>query len=113
MTCRCGWRSWRSRPGARTRPAATLDALTATYGLDPAEALPVCAAARPGATPSALLDAVATDWLYRMPAFAKTGNPGRQSYEPVTRTTMDFTMPGPAEVIDPRAHEPRLWDGVR
>ncbi|MGO4632980.1 carboxylesterase/lipase family protein [Streptomyces sp. 2RAF24] len=162
-------------------PAATLDALTAAYGLDPAEALPVFAAARPGATPGELLDAVATDWFYRMPAvrlaeavpgsylyefswrsprfdgalgachalelpfvfdrlhdpayapllgtdppqaladalhgawvsFAKTGDPGWQSYEPATRTTMDFTMPGPAQVSDPRAHERRLWDSVR
>ncbi|MFJ3640892.1 carboxylesterase/lipase family protein [Streptomyces sp. NPDC090108] len=45
-----------------------LRAATAAYGLDPGDALPVYRAARPGASPGELLDAVATDWFYRIPA---------------------------------------------
>ncbi|MEV5550704.1 carboxylesterase family protein [Streptomyces sp. NPDC052309] len=51
-----------------TLSESTLHATTAAYGLDPAAALPVYRAARPGATPGELLSAVATDWFYRIPA---------------------------------------------
>ncbi|MFI0926440.1 carboxylesterase/lipase family protein [Streptomyces sp. NPDC021012] len=64
-------------------PESSLRAMTAAYGLDPAEALPVYrAAARPGATPGELLDAVATDWFYRIPAIRLVESvPGSYLYE--------------------------------
>lgn len=45
-----------------------LRAATAAYGLDPDTALPLYAAARPGASPGDLFSAVATDWCFRIPA---------------------------------------------
>ncbi|WP_030809365.1 carboxylesterase/lipase family protein [Streptomyces sp. NRRL F-2799] len=68
-------------------PAAALDAMTAAYGLVPAEALPVYRASRasaPTATRTAgeLLDAVATDWFYRIPAIRLAESvPGSHVYE--------------------------------
>jgi para-nitrobenzyl esterase len=40
----------------------------AGYGLDPDTAVPVYAAARPGAGPGDLLSAILTDWFFRIPA---------------------------------------------
>ncbi|WP_426403070.1 carboxylesterase/lipase family protein [Streptomyces sp. R-07] len=64
-------------------PETSLRAMTAAYGLDPDEALPVYrAAARPGATPGEILDAVATDWFYRIPAIRLAESvPGSYLYE--------------------------------
>ncbi|MGW8351632.1 carboxylesterase/lipase family protein [Streptomyces wedmorensis] len=63
-------------------PESSLHAMTTGYGLDPAEALPVYRAARPGATPGELLDAVATDWFYRIPAVRLAESvPGSYLYE--------------------------------
>ncbi|GGV18563.1 carboxylic ester hydrolase [Streptomyces litmocidini] len=63
-------------------PESSLRAMTAAYGLDPAEALPVYRAARPDATPGELLDAVATDWFYRIPAVRLAeAVPGSYLYE--------------------------------
>ncbi|MZD09798.1 carboxylesterase family protein [Streptomyces sp. SID5785] len=63
-------------------PGTTLDRITTAYGLDPAEALPVYRAARPGATPGELLSAVATDWFYRLPAIRLAeAVPGSHLYE--------------------------------
>ncbi|MEE1813666.1 carboxylesterase/lipase family protein [Streptomyces sp. SP18ES09] len=63
-------------------PESSLRALTAAYGLDPAGALAVYRAARPGATPGELLDAVATDWFYRIPAVRLAESvPGSYLYE--------------------------------
>ncbi|MFE0641153.1 carboxylesterase/lipase family protein [Streptomyces sp. NPDC058877] len=63
-------------------PESSLRALTAAYGLDPDEALPVYRAARPTATPGELLDAVATDWFYRIPAVRLAESvPGSHLYE--------------------------------
>ncbi|MFJ9824832.1 carboxylesterase/lipase family protein [Streptomyces sp. NPDC101160] len=63
-------------------PESKLRAVTAAYGLDPAEALPVYRAGRPGATPGELLDAVATDWFYRVPAIRLAESvPGSYLYE--------------------------------
>jgi para-nitrobenzyl esterase len=47
---------------------ARLRAGAAGYGLDPDTALPLYAAARPGASPGDLFSAVATDWCFRIPA---------------------------------------------
>ncbi|MGW2514144.1 carboxylesterase/lipase family protein [Streptomyces scopuliridis] len=59
-----------------------LRAMTAAYGLDPAQALPVYRASRPAATPGELLDAVATDWFYRIPAIRLAESvPGSYLYE--------------------------------
>jgi para-nitrobenzyl esterase len=56
--------------------------MTAAYGLDPDEALAVYRAARPDATPGELLDAVATDWFYRIPAIRLAESvPGSYLYE--------------------------------
>lgn len=61
---------------------SALHAMTAAYGLDPAEALPVYRAARPAATPGELLEAVATDWFYRVPAIRLAESvPGSYLYE--------------------------------
>ncbi|MFC9701531.1 carboxylesterase/lipase family protein [Streptomyces sp. NPDC056943] len=66
----------------RVIPEPALHALTAAYGLDPAEALPVYRAGRPGATPGELLEAVATDWFYRVPALRLAESvPGSYVYE--------------------------------
>ncbi|MFF0474839.1 carboxylesterase/lipase family protein [Streptomyces sp. NPDC004284] len=67
----------------RVFPESALRAMTAAYGLDPDEALPVYrAAAGPGATPGELLDAVATDWFYRIPAIRLAESvPGSYLYE--------------------------------
>ncbi|MFE7601770.1 carboxylesterase/lipase family protein [Streptomyces sp. NPDC057494] len=63
-------------------PESSLRAMTAAYGLDPAEALPVYRAARPAASPGELLDAVATDWFYRIPAIRLAESvPGSYLYE--------------------------------
>ncbi|WP_031002229.1 carboxylesterase/lipase family protein [Streptomyces sp. NRRL F-5727] len=63
-------------------PLSALHAMTAAYGLDPAEALPVYRASRPAATPGELLDAVATDWFYRVPAIRLAeAVPGSYLYE--------------------------------
>ncbi|MEU6625980.1 carboxylesterase/lipase family protein [Streptomyces litmocidini] len=63
-------------------PESSLRAMTAAYGLDPAGALPVYRAARPDATPGELLDAVATDWFYRIPAVRLAeAVPGSYLYE--------------------------------
>ncbi|ALO11925.1 Carboxylesterase [Streptomyces venezuelae] len=63
-------------------PEPALHAVTAAYGLDPAEALPVYRADRPGATPGELLEAVATDWFYRLPAVRLAESvPGSYLYE--------------------------------
>ncbi|WP_369142689.1 carboxylesterase/lipase family protein [Streptomyces sp. R44] len=63
-------------------PEPRLRAMTAAYGLDPAEALPVYRAGRPDATPGELLDAVATDWFYRIPAVRLAESvPGSYLYE--------------------------------
>ncbi|MFI1657256.1 carboxylesterase/lipase family protein [Streptomyces sp. NPDC020472] len=63
-------------------PESSLRAMTAAYGLDPDEALPVYRAARPDATPGELLDAVATDWFYRIPAVRLAeAVPGSYLYE--------------------------------
>ncbi|MEU5217685.1 carboxylesterase family protein [Streptomyces sp. NPDC020807] len=63
-------------------PEPALHALTAAYGLDPAAALPVYRAGRPGATPGELLSAVATDWFYRVPAVRLAESvPGTHLYE--------------------------------
>lgn len=47
--------------GTRLRKVA------AAYGLDPDTALPVYAAARPGASPGDLMSAILTDWFFRIP----------------------------------------------
>ncbi|MFJ5831858.1 carboxylesterase/lipase family protein [Streptomyces sp. NPDC093089] len=63
-------------------PESSLRAMTAAYGLDPDAALPVYRAARPDATPGELLDAVATDWFYRIPAIRLAeAVPGTHLYE--------------------------------
>ncbi|MFE7512863.1 carboxylesterase/lipase family protein [Streptomyces sp. NPDC057540] len=63
-------------------PEASLRAMTAAYGLDPDEALAVYRAGRPAATPGELLDAVATDWFYRIPAVRLAESvPGSYLYE--------------------------------
>ncbi|MER5203469.1 carboxylesterase/lipase family protein [Streptomyces sp. NPDC002825] len=63
-------------------PESSLHAMTAGYGLDPAVALPVYRAARPDAAPGELLDAVATDWFYRIPAVRLAeAVPGSYLYE--------------------------------
>ncbi|MFF9198410.1 carboxylesterase/lipase family protein [Streptomyces sp. NPDC014779] len=63
-------------------PESSLRAMTAAYGLDPAAALPVYRAGRPDATPGELLDAVATDWFYRIPAIRLAeAVPGSYVYE--------------------------------
>ncbi|MGW8764145.1 carboxylesterase/lipase family protein [Streptomyces sp. NPDC055815] len=63
-------------------PEPKLRAMTAAYGLDPDEALPVYRAGRPDATPGELLDAVATDWFYRIPAIRLAESvPGSYLYE--------------------------------
>ncbi|MFB6841228.1 carboxylesterase/lipase family protein [Streptomyces sp. NPDC056361] len=63
-------------------PESSLRAMTAAYGLDPDEALPVYRATRPDATPGELLDAVATDWFYRIPAIRLAESvPGSHLYE--------------------------------
>ncbi|MFF0558875.1 carboxylesterase/lipase family protein [Streptomyces sp. NPDC004266] len=63
-------------------PESSLRVMTAAYGLDPDEALPVYRAARPDATPGELLDAVATDWFYRIPAVRLAeAVPGSYLYE--------------------------------
>ncbi|MFK0213493.1 carboxylesterase/lipase family protein [Streptomyces sp. NPDC090298] len=63
-------------------PESSLRALTAAYGLDPDGALAVYRAARPDATPGELLDAVATDWFYRIPAVRLAESvPGSYLYE--------------------------------
>ncbi|MCX5394783.1 carboxylesterase/lipase family protein [Streptomyces sp. NBC_00094] len=63
-------------------PESSLRAMTAAYGLDPGEALPVYRDARPDATPGELLDAVATDWFYRIPAIRLAeAVPGSHLYE--------------------------------
>ncbi|MEU8764721.1 carboxylesterase family protein [Streptomyces sp. NPDC048659] len=63
-------------------PGTTLTALTRAYGLDPDTALPVYEAGRPGASPGVLLDAVATDWFYRIPAVRLAeAVPGSHLYE--------------------------------
>ncbi|MFC8508010.1 carboxylesterase/lipase family protein [Streptomyces sp. NPDC057411] len=68
--------------GLDTVTESALHAMTAAYGLDPAEALPVYRAARPDATPGELLAAVATDWFYRVPAIRLAeAVPGSYLYE--------------------------------
>ncbi|MBY8882060.1 carboxylesterase/lipase family protein [Actinacidiphila acidipaludis] len=47
---------------------ARLRQVAAVYGLDPDTALPVYAAARPGAGPGDLISALLTDWFFRIPA---------------------------------------------
>lgn len=59
-----------------------LRAMAAAYGLDPDKALPLYRATRPGASPGELLDAVATDWFYRIPAVRLAESvPGSHLYE--------------------------------
>ncbi|MFE2011420.1 carboxylesterase/lipase family protein [Streptomyces sp. NPDC059491] len=66
----------------RVVPESTLHAMVTAYGLSPAEALPVYRADRPGATPGELVDAVATDWFYRIPAIRLAESvPGSHLYE--------------------------------
>jgi len=61
---------------------ARLRGLATAYGLDPDEALPVYRDARPSASPGELLDAVATDWFYRVPALRLAESvPGSYLYE--------------------------------
>ncbi|MFE0651983.1 carboxylesterase/lipase family protein [Streptomyces sp. NPDC059534] len=63
-------------------PESTLHSLVTAYGLTPAEALPVYRAGRPAATAGELLDAVATDWFYRIPAIRLAESvPGSHLYE--------------------------------
>ncbi|MEU6572747.1 carboxylesterase family protein [Streptomyces sp. NPDC046805] len=63
-------------------PEARLRTMTAAYGVDPDKALPVYRAARPDASPGELLDAVATDWFYRVPAIRLAESvPGSHLYE--------------------------------
>ncbi|MEW2520637.1 carboxylesterase/lipase family protein [Actinacidiphila alni] len=67
---------------------ARLRAGAARYGLDPATALPVYAAARPGATPGDLYSAVLTDWFFRIPAIRLAeAVPGSHLYEFGRRST--------------------------
>ncbi|MET8572337.1 carboxylesterase/lipase family protein [Streptomyces sp. NPDC004783] len=66
----------------RAVPESRLRAVTAAYGLDPDEALPVYRAGRPGSAPGELLAAVATDWFYRVPAIRLAeAVPGSYLYE--------------------------------
>ncbi|WP_416069712.1 carboxylesterase/lipase family protein [Streptomyces sp. AK02-01A] len=71
-------------------PTGRLDALrepklratAAAYGLDPGPALSVYREARPRATPGELLDAMSTDWFYRIPAIRLAeAVPGSYLYE--------------------------------
>ncbi|KUJ65309.1 carboxylesterase [Streptomyces albus subsp. albus] len=63
-------------------PEARLRAMAAAYGLDPDQALPLYRATRPAATPGELLDALATDWFYRVPAIRLAESvPGSYLYE--------------------------------
>ncbi|MEV6109296.1 carboxylesterase family protein [Streptomyces sp. NPDC051940] len=61
---------------------AQVRAAAGAYGLPPDEALAVYRAGRPGALPGELLDAVATDWFYRIPAIRLAESvPGSHVYE--------------------------------
>ncbi|MFC0599885.1 carboxylesterase/lipase family protein [Streptomyces palmae] len=63
-------------------PEERLRGMAAAYGLDPDQALPVYRATRPTASPGELLDAVATDWFYRLPAVRLAeAVPGSYVYE--------------------------------
>ncbi|WP_250303802.1 carboxylesterase family protein [Streptomyces sp. NBC_01387] len=71
-------------------PTGRLDAITeerlrlalTAYGLDPDRALAVYRATRPQASPGELLDVVATDWFYRIPAVRLAeAVPGSRLYE--------------------------------
>ncbi|MER5891135.1 carboxylesterase family protein [Streptomyces sp. NPDC001941] len=59
-----------------------LRAMALAYGLDPDKGLDVYREARPGAGAGELLDAVATDWFYRIPAIRLAESvPGSYAYE--------------------------------
>ncbi|MGW3497019.1 carboxylesterase/lipase family protein [Streptomyces sp. NPDC001020] len=63
-------------------PASRLHSTAAAYGVDPDKTVPVYAATRPAAVPGELLDAVATDWFYRIPAIRLAESvPGSHMYE--------------------------------
>ncbi|MCN9243037.1 carboxylesterase family protein [Streptomyces sp. RY43-2] len=63
-------------------PASRLRTMAAAYGVDPDRALSVYGASRPGAVPGELLEAVATDWFYRIPALRLAESvPGSYVYE--------------------------------
>ncbi|MER5914675.1 carboxylesterase/lipase family protein [Streptomyces sp. NPDC001982] len=63
-------------------PEPRLRTMAAAYGVDPDKALPVYCATRPTAAPGELLDAVATDWFYRIPAIRLAESvPGSHLYE--------------------------------
>ncbi|MFC7220658.1 carboxylesterase/lipase family protein [Streptomyces polyrhachis] len=68
------------RLDAVTEPRLT--ALAASYGVNPPGALACYREGRPGASPGELLDAVATDWFYRVPAIRLAeAVPGSYVYE--------------------------------
>ncbi|MFJ2212255.1 carboxylesterase/lipase family protein [Streptomyces sp. NPDC101062] len=63
-------------------PEAKLRATATAYGLDPGRAPDVYRAARPGAGPGEVFDALATDWFYRIPAIRLAESvPGSYLYE--------------------------------
>lgn len=65
-----------------TLPESRLRTAAEAYGLDPGTALDVYGEERPGATPGELMDALATDWFYRVPAIRLAeAVPGSHVYE--------------------------------
>ncbi|GAA3375621.1 carboxylesterase family protein [Streptomyces sannanensis] len=82
-------------------PEARLHAMATAYGLDPAKALPVYRGTRPGATPGELLDAVATDWFYRIPAIRLAESvPGSYMYEFAWRSPQFASRLGACHALD-------------
>lgn len=93
-------------------PESRLRAMAAAYGLDPDKALPLYRATRSGAVPGELLDAVATDWFYRIPAVRLAESvPGSFMYEFAWRSPRFGNRLGACHALElgfvfDRLHEP-------
>ncbi|MGW0770215.1 carboxylesterase/lipase family protein [Streptomyces sp. NPDC002676] len=90
-----------------------LHASAAAYGLDPGKALPAYRATRPTATPGELLEALATDWFFRVPAIRLAeAVPGSYLYEFGWRSSQYDGRLGACHALDlpfvfDRLHDPR------